>query len=190
VQVQEIGTGFWRWTGLHPEWTPADAGPDGWEQEVGCVYYEAPQAVVLIDPLVPPEDAERFYRALDRDVARAARPVAVLLTVESHERSSMELAERYGGTIGELPLGVEVPLSAWNERVFWIPEHRALVFGDLVLGSEGGLRLPRAWIGDEHYTDVVEGLRPLLDLPIERVLVGHGEPVLAGGREALARALR
>ena len=32
-------------------------------------------------------------------------------------------------------------------------------------------------------------LRPLLELPIERLLVSHGEPVLAGGRRALAAAL-
>ena len=35
-----------------------------------------------------------------------------------------------------------------------------------------------------------ERLRPLLELPIERVVVSHGEPVLAGGRDALAEALR
>lgn len=32
-------------------------------------------------------------------------------------------------------------------------------------------------------------LAPLLDLPVERVLTSHGEPVLARGREALAGAL-
>jgi len=32
-------------------------------------------------------------------------------------------------------------------------------------------------------------LRPLLGLPIELILVSHGEPVLDGGREALARAI-
>jgi hypothetical protein len=32
-------------------------------------------------------------------------------------------------------------------------------------------------------------LRPLLELPVERVLVSHGEPVLRGGLEALAAAL-
>ncbi len=31
-------------------------------------------------------------------------------------------------------------------------------------------------------------LRPLLDLPVERVLVPHGQPVLEGGRNALAAA--
>jgi glyoxylase-like metal-dependent hydrolase (beta-lactamase superfamily II) len=189
MRVQEIGTGLWIWTGLHADWTPAEDGPDGWEQEVACVYYEAPNAVVLIDPLVPPEAEERFYEALDRDIERADVPVHVLLTVESHRRSSQALARRYGSTVGEVPDGVEVPLSAWNERVFWIPQHRALVFGDVVLGRDGGLTLPRVWIGGEHYDDVRESLRPLLDLPVERVLVGHGKPVLANGRAALAKAL-
>ena len=189
MRVQEIATGLWRWTGLHPAWTPADAGPDGWEQEVGCVYYEAPEAVVLVDPLVPMEDRDRFFQALDRDVERAAQPVHVLLTVDDHRRSSGELAERYDGTIGVVPGGVEVPLDNWGERVYWIPEHRALVFGDVVLGRAGGLRLPCTWIGEEHYDAVVEGLRQLLELPVERVLVAHGEPVLEDGRGALARAL-
>ncbi|MGZ4230250.1 MAG: hypothetical protein ACXVVQ_02340 [Solirubrobacteraceae bacterium] len=33
-------------------------------------------------------------------------------------------------------------------------------------------------------------LEPLLKLPIERVLVSHGEPILSGGDEALRRCLR
>ena len=32
-------------------------------------------------------------------------------------------------------------------------------------------------------------LRPLVQLPIERVLVSHGEPVLRDGRAALVRAI-
>jgi hypothetical protein len=189
MRVQEIATGLWRWTGLHPAWTPADGGPEGWEQEVGCVFYEAPDTVVLVDPLVPMEDRDRFFRALDRDVERLARPVRVLLTVDDHRRSSAELAERYDGTIGEVPRGVEMPLERWGERVYWIPEHRTLVFGDVVIGRAGGLRLPRTWIGEEHYGAVVEGLRPLLELPVQRVLVAHGDPVLEDGHAALQTAL-
>ena len=34
-----------------------------------------------------------------------------------------------------------------------------------------------------------EALRVLLDLPVELVLVSHGEPVLQGGRAAIERAL-
>ena len=189
MRVLEIESGLWRWTGLHPAWTPADGGPDGWEQEVACYFYEGPDAIVLFDPLVPMEDRDRFFEALDGDVERVGAPVRILVTVEDHRRSSAELAKRYDAPVGDVPTGVETVLEAWNERIFWIPEHGALVFGDIVIGRAGGARLPRTWIGEEHYDAVLGGLRPLLDLPIERVLVTHGEPVLAGGREALASAL-
>jgi hypothetical protein len=33
-------------------------------------------------------------------------------------------------------------------------------------------------------------LRPLLDLPVQRVLVSHGRPVLRGGKRALEQVLR
>jgi hypothetical protein len=188
VRVREVATGLWWWTALHPAWTPADGGPDGWEQEVGCVYYEAPGAVVLIDPLVPMEDRDRFYRALDRDVERAGLPVRVLVTVDAHKRSSKELAERYGGTVGEVPEGVAVPVAVFDEQVFWIREHGALVVGDLVIGRDGGLWLDTPWLGD-HAEEGRDALRPLLDLPVERVLTAHGEPVLEGAKEALEEAL-
>jgi glyoxylase-like metal-dependent hydrolase (beta-lactamase superfamily II) len=187
VQVRELARGLWYWTGRHPGWTPADGGPDGWDQEVGCYYYEAQDAVCLFDPLVPMEDRDRFFEALDRDVARAGQPVRILLTTDSHRRSTAELAERFGGTIGELPTGVE-SFRAWDEVVYWLPEHRALVPGDVILGRAHGLEVPRAWIGD-RFDLVVEELRALLDLPVDRVLVTHGEPVLEDGLEALEKAL-
>jgi hypothetical protein len=187
MQVRELARGLWYWTGRHPGWTPADGGPDGWDQEVGCYYYEGPDAVCLFDPLVPMEDRHRFFEALDRDVERAGQPVRVLLTSDSHRRSAAELADRYGGTIGELPGGVDV-LAAWDEALYWLPEHRALVCGDVILGRAHGLEVPEAWVG-EAYEAVVAELRPLLDLPVDRVLVTHGEPVLEDGLEALERAL-
>jgi hypothetical protein len=197
VQVREIGTGLWYWTGLHPAWTPADGGPDGWEQEVGCVYYEGPDAIVLFDPLVPMEDPVRFHEALESDLERAGKPVRVLLTVDAHARSSQELAERYDGTVAELPgegepqlpAGVELAAEALEEFVFWLPEHGALVVGDLVISRGGRLCLPRTWIGEERWEEALRLLRPLLELPVQRVLVTHGEPVLDGARELLARAL-
>ena len=189
MRVREVATGLWWWTALHPAWTPADGGPDGWEHEVGCVYYEGPDAVVLFDPLVPMEDRDRFFRALDRDVKQAGLPVHILVTVADHRRSSAELAERYNGSVGEVPGGVEVAFEGWDERVYWIPEHGALVFGDILIARESGLQLPRAWIGDEHYAEVAASLEPLLDLPVERALVTHGEPVLEDARDALAAAL-
>jgi glyoxylase-like metal-dependent hydrolase (beta-lactamase superfamily II) len=201
VDVQELAPGLWRWTAFHREW----------REEVGCVYYEAPDAVVLIDPLVPEDEAERFWRALDRDVERAGAPVHVLVTVFWHVRSTKEVADRYGAHVwaptrgrgaierragrvtdvyrpgDELPGGI-VPLKTAraSEVVFWIPAHRTLVPGDVLLG---GLRLcPDSWLPEKtSLEDLAESLRPLLELPVERVLVSHGEPVLEGGLEALER---
>jgi hypothetical protein len=195
MQVRELAPGLWYWTGRHPAWTPADGRPDGWDQEVGCYFYEGPESICLFDPLVPMEDRDRFFEALDRDVARADAPVRILLTVDAHNRSAGELAERYGVDAPplpperpEVPAGVEIAAEAAEEFVFWLPQHRALVAGDLILGRAHGLEVPRSWLED-RYEETVERLRPLLALPVDRVLVTHGEPVLEDGHEALERAL-
>ena len=76
--------------------------------------------------------------------------------------------------------------------MYWIPQHRTLVPGDVLLGAAGGgLRLcPRSWLPESTTVEMLAAsLRPLLDLPVTRVLVSHGEPVLRNGRAALERAL-
>jgi hypothetical protein len=213
MRVQELAPGLWRWTGLHPAWTDED---QDWDPEVGCLYYEAPDAVVLFDPLVPAEDEERFWQALDRDIERAARPLHVLLTALWHGRSSHAIAERYGAEIwvheqsadlrravtptrtfgfGErLPGGVQAYAAVRHEVVLWIETHGALVFPDVVVGDRaGGVALcPESWLalGERGgHAELKAALRPLLDLPVERLLVSHGEPVLEHAREALTRAL-
>lgn len=140
---------------------------------------------------MPPE-RERFLAALDRDVERLDRPVAILLTVPWHERSAAELAERHGATRGVPPAGVvELALGVADETVFWIPEHLALVTGDALLGDRsGGVELcPESWLDGDDPALLRGALTPLLDLPIERLLVSHGDPVLADGKAALVRAL-
>ena len=187
MRVAEIAPGLWRWTAPHPEW---HEGAD-WEREVGCVYYEAPAATVLIDPLVPGgDDRQRFYEALDRDVERRGFPVAVLLTVPWHSRSAAELAERYGAT-DEVPGEIQpLALPAFDEIVWWLPKPATLVVGESLFGGSGTLTLcPEAWVSGERRETLRSSLRPLLDLPVERVLVSHGEPVLEDGRAALERAL-
>jgi glyoxylase-like metal-dependent hydrolase (beta-lactamase superfamily II) len=194
MEVTRIEKGLWRWTAAHPEWTP---GAD-WEREVGCVYWEAPDAVVLVDPLVPADGAsrDRFLDALDRDVERVDQPVVVLLTCAWHARSSDELAGRYDGRVlaaaDALPGGV-VAFAAptADEVVFWLPAPRSLVPGDVILGTDAGLRLcPESWLGSRGgIARLVDDLAALLELPAERVLTSHGPPVLSGGRDALSRAL-
>lgn len=212
MEVSQIAPGLWRWTGWHEEWKQHE-----WKQHVGCTYYETAHGVCLIDPLVPPEEPARFLAALDRDVGRAGGDVHVLLTVFWHARSARELAARYGARLwapsrakaaverragavtdafrpgDPLPAGIQALASGRsNEVVYWLPEHRALVTGDVILGDdEQGVRLcPESWLpaGTGH-AELRRALRPLLELDVERVLVSHGEPVLERGGEALRAIL-
>src|SRR5262245_24073648 len=107
MTVQELAPGLWRWTAPHPDWTPeAD-----WPQDVGCVYAELLDSVVLVDPLVPAGEEDRFWKALDRDVERLGRPVRVLRTVSWHERSVDDVAGRYGTSVWRAPLDGPLPTA-------------------------------------------------------------------------------
>jgi glyoxylase-like metal-dependent hydrolase (beta-lactamase superfamily II) len=197
----EIAPGLLRWTARHPEWRPgAEPGsPADWPPDVGSVLYEAPGALVLIDPLLP-QPPERVLDELDARVRAHGRPVHVLTTIGFHRRSRDELARRYDAATSRakaaLPEGVEtVQIRRAGETMVWLPGERTLVSGDRLLGDgRGGLRLPPAsWLRYlQNGTDLDRlrtALRPLLELPVERVLVSHGEPVLADGRAAIERAL-
>ncbi len=209
MEVTRFADGLWRWTTYYEEW----------RDEVGCVYYEGPDAIVLIDPLVPAETAEaaRFWDALDRDVTRVGLPVHVYITVFWHARSAGDVVRRYGGTLhatsraraanekrtgvapsvfrpgDTLPGGIEaLPTGRSTEVAYWIPDHGAIVPGDVLLGADtGSLRLcPESWlptgIGHEQLR---AALKPLLALGVTRVLVSHGEPVTIDARARLAEAL-
>ena len=215
MEGQELARGLRRWVAPHPDWTPDEGGPDGWDRDVGCVSYETPEALVLFDPLVP-EPAEPFWSELDRMVEGAGRSPDVLLTVYWHARSADEILERYGARVwahepatervaertrftetfrpgDALPGGVQaLDASRAGEVLFWLPPHRALVCGDVLLGAAGGgvRTCPDSWLPDGVTAeDLRASLRHLLELPVEMVLVSHGKPVLADGRAALARAL-
>src|SRR5205085_101371 len=80
------------------------------------------------------------------------------------------VAKSYGAaTDGTLPNGVEAhTAAAGEETAYWLPAHGALVFGDVVLGADDGVRLcPESWLGGT-LDQLKEELRPLLDLPVER----------------------
>jgi glyoxylase-like metal-dependent hydrolase (beta-lactamase superfamily II) len=166
--------------------------------------------LILIDPLVLEEDA------LDDLVRNTGKPVSILVTVYWHTRSTGELARRYDGRVlaprrarapvarragavetfepGDVVTGDvhALPTARSSEVVYWLPEHRTLVPGDVILGGKDrGLRLcPQSWLpGTVKLGDLATSLRPALDLPVVRVLVSHGEPVLRRGRAALAQAL-
>ena len=185
--MREIAPGLHYWTAPHPEWEP-DPEPGSaadWPQAVGCTLYEAPDAVVLIDPLVPDD----LWRTLDEHVA--GRPVAVLTTIRWHGRSRDAVLERYGGT-EDVPAGVRaLPFPAFEETMYVLPEPKALVPGDRLIGdgASGVRTCPQSWLGSGTVGELRAALNPLLVLPVEHILCSHWEPVIGGGQVALARAL-
>lgn len=204
MEVLEVAPGLWRWTALHPHWTPGE----DWEQEVACVYWEGGDALCLVDPLVPGEDEERFFRALDFDVERIARPVAIVLTTADHERSAAELRARYDGSVwawhaerdriaapvdtvfaagDALPGGLEAIDAGRPEALLWLEARRTLICGDVLVGDP--LRVS-PWAADAaEQRRTLAALRGAAALPVEIVLPAHGAPVLADGAEALTGAI-
>ena len=87
-----------------------------------------------------------------------------------------------------LDVGVEAfPGQKPNDMVLWVEGHRAVVAGDTLVDFGDGLHINPRWLDPEVTREqVVEGLRPLLDLPVEHVLATHGGPF---DRAALERVL-
>jgi hypothetical protein len=200
VDATEIAPGLYRWTARHPAAVPdAEPGsPGDWPPDVGSVAYLADDALLVVDPLVPDDEAE-FWTWLD-DLASRRDWVAVVTTLQFHGRSQGQVARRYGASTSraqdKLPVAVEpLPIRGAGETMFWIAEHGALVPGDRLLGDgDSGLRVcPGSWMQylatPLSESELRHRLQFLLDLPIESILVSHGEPVLDDARPALARAL-
>ncbi len=220
--MQPVRPGLWRWTAPHPHWRPWDPtrkrGWD-WEEDVGCACYEAPEGLVLIDPLVPPPATparKAFWRALDEEVRQRGQPLAVLLTSDWHDRSAQAVFARYDKIAGA---SICVPATALVTgeagRMACRPTH-TFNEGDTLPGGvqayaiaphwypEVALYLPaqRALVVADALWRTPEGevrisgarasvpLRRLLEtLPIDVLHLSHGAPALERGHEALAQAL-
>jgi hypothetical protein len=187
--VIEIGERLVYWTAPHPSWRP---GAD-WPREVGCVLYRHPDALVLmIDSLV--DD----WAWLEGEVASAELPVVVLLTAPWYRRDAPAVAQRFGASIwaaetgGEPIAGIRAmtPCGVDEGQVaLSLEPERALVVAEIFLGKAGELEV----CPSPATTDMrafAAWLQKLETLPIERVLPGHGPPVLTDGGAAIAAALR
>jgi hypothetical protein len=209
--MQELAGGLWRWTARHGEWHPGE-----WGAEVASFALDASGVTLLVDPLLPEDDAA----VLERLDVLAGGDVAILITIPYHTRSAERLRDRYGATIHghgavadrlsntrrfeEIEPGAPLPGGARAfaigrprrfEMPIHLPSHRALAFGDAIVTTpEGELRL---WHGEPvdakrarwYRERFAPTLAPLLELDLERILVTHGAPVLRDGSAALAAAL-
>ena len=199
AEIRDIAPGLWIWRMDHPAWSPRVS----WERPVTSTVVESGGEVGLLDALAPPEDATEIWERLE------ARPPTFLVVLKpDHVRSVDLFARRYraraygpdvffGGEapetelewIGEgskLPGGVVALYDGRhrNETPLWLPEQRALVFADALTERDGELVV---WGTPWHEKRVLPALRELLELPVEHVIISHGEPV--HDRAAFERAL-
>ena len=137
--------------------------PGLWSWTVGeatCLYHEAPDGIVVADPLVPEDEAERFWRALDRDVERIGRPPTIVVSASSTLRSAATVRARYPGAAIRAPQCVaEDTRDVLLEDGDVLPGGvNALVHGDAALLTCACHGM--VWTGDALHGDARDGLVP------------------------------
>jgi hypothetical protein len=199
AEIRDVAPGLWIWRVEHPDWQPGL----GWKPPVTSTCVESGGEVIVLDALAPPEDTDEVWARLD------ARPPTVAVVLKpDHVRSVDLFVRRYDvqafgpdtfhrtdvpetdlewiGPKSELPGGLVALYDgrSRNETPLWLPEQRTLVFADGMTAPEGELRI---WGTPWHEEWVLPAFRAMLELPFERVIVSHGEPV--HDRAAFERAL-
>ena len=192
MALTEVAPGLRRWTAAHEEW----------KEDVGCIAVDTDDGLVLIDPLDPPEELGRpehalvtvFFHARSTKAANVWAPQRLVRRLASR---GVEVNRPFA--VGDaLPGGIQAFQTARaSEVVYWLPRQKAVVVGDVLLGAgakphatDEPLRMcPERWLESATHDDLRASLAPLLELPVEHVLVSHGEPVLGDGGEALAAVL-
>jgi hypothetical protein len=199
ARVVDVAPGLWIWRLEYPGWRPEA----GWPEVVTSTCVASGGEVAVVDPLLPPGEAGDVWARLD-----AQPPTLAVVLKPDHVRDVDAVVRRYGArgfgpylywphNVPETELrgiepGDELPggLMALHdgrgraETPLWLPEQRALVFADALTAPAGELRV---WGTPWHEERALPALRALLELPFERVIVSHGEPV--HDRAAYERAL-
>jgi hypothetical protein len=194
--MDEVLPGVWHWTAEHPKI----------HMEVSSHW--VPASAALIDPLLPPEEG--------MDPFRRQPPERVLLSNRHHLRHAERFADEFGCVIecsnpglhefeggpdvqgfdfgDQVAPGIEaleVGAICPDETALWIRDAGALVIADGIIRYGGELNfVPDSLIGDDP-EGVKEGLRRaysrMLDRDFDSLLFAHGEPLIAGGKDALRR---
>ncbi len=186
-----------------------------WSREKGMNFnghtFVRQATLIVIDP--PP------FGPGDREALLAlGKPAEVILTNRHHDRGSREMRREFGARLwihqadaADLPEAPDVafrddqPLPGSlravrvpdnktpGECALWLPAKGGsgvLILGDALIGKPpGSLNLLPA----DKYRDVRkahQGLRVLLELPYDSLLLGDGESFPSGGRAALERFLQ
>ena len=202
MEVMRVEEGLWHWTGSARENIDASAS-------AGSIYYESPDALVLIDPVVPntPHE-EHFWKALDGDVARLGLQPVAIVTGVAHDDGVVAFEARYGAVklrawqCGEhshaqtpsgsprLPGGVQLfGCGLTNERAIWIEQHRALVTGSFLHGADGASLVLADADPATATSERLSEFLALTRLAPRHVLTCIGPPVVDLGEHALRNVL-
>jgi hypothetical protein len=96
--MREVRPSLWHWEARHPEWTPEESGPAGWDPEVSSYAIDDGERLLLFDPLAVPSEIEE---------RTSGREAAIVLTAPWHERDAQGLVERL-----EAPVYTPLPDTA------------------------------------------------------------------------------
>jgi glyoxylase-like metal-dependent hydrolase (beta-lactamase superfamily II) len=195
-EIRDLADGLWIWRLSYPDWHEGA----GWPEVVTSACVESGGEVAVLDALAPPEGSEVWAR-LD-----AKPPTMAVVLKPDHVRDVDLIVGRYGARAfgpwlferqnipkneleaiepgSELPGGLRALYDGRgrNETPLWLPEQQTIVFADALIGADE----LRIW-DTPHIERARPALRELLELPFERVIVAHGEPV--HDRAAFERAL-
>jgi glyoxylase-like metal-dependent hydrolase (beta-lactamase superfamily II) len=199
-EIRDVHHGLWVWRTRHPDYD----GAADWEPLVASTVAECGGEVAVFDPLAPGDDQPEVWARLD-----AKPPTLIVVAKPDHVRDVDLFVRRYDAPAygpflfwrGDVPdtelqpiePGTELPggmLALHDgrnkmETPIWVPERRTIVCAD-ALTAPGGGEL-RVWGTPWHEERTLPALRKWLELPFERIIVSHGEPV--HDRAAFERAL-
>ena len=214
VQVIDLAPDLWIWRIEHPAWNPdvdwqqvvtcvcVDAGRERWLLDPLLPPDDAthvwdrlaarpPTAVAVLSPdHMRPTWSDQKTWSVDALVrrygCRAFGPAAFDPDMGPPETELQTILPGQDLRSHALPGGLRAfrDPRGWNETPLWIPEHKTLVFADALTERAGVLRV---WMSPTHEERALPDLRAMLDLPFERVIISHGEPVHT--RDAFKRAL-
>jgi glyoxylase-like metal-dependent hydrolase (beta-lactamase superfamily II) len=213
--VRELASGLWHWQSRHPAWEASEpweetvssyAVDDGERlllfdplavpDEVVALFGERETAIVLTAPWHE-RDAESLGLPVYTPPVDTAQDLIDKygITAEQAGDGSPDLVwlrERGDGNFylrgDDLPFEIDVfPGREHNDVVLWVESKRAVISGDTLADFGQGLGIQEEWLRKNMTREeVVDNLRPLLELPVEHVLPAHGAPT---DQDALARAL-
>lgn len=202
VGIREVAPGLWIWRARHPFWSSGD----DWQPVVTSTFVESGGERLVLDPLSPTLDSLGLWERLDRHP-----PTVAVVLMPDHVRDIDLFVRRYRARpFGpmfffpddlpktklepiapdmELPGGVVALYDGRGrlETPIWLPEQRAIVFGDALTERGGELRVWDCRAG--HEKRELPALRAMLDLPFEKVIISHCDEEPVHSRAAFERAL-